>query len=635
MVDRRLAIGYRLLLSFAAAFASLIASAAEPPWRVVILNATDANLPAFVTLDRATRAVLTAPGAHPVEIYAETLDMTRFPAENLEPEVLALLRKKYAARSVDAVIAVATPALDFAERHRDVLWPAATIVFHSVPADTLRGRRLLPWTSGIPLDFDFARSVDLALRLRPTTRQVVVIAGSAAFDRRLATMAKSQLSTFASRVAVDFWTERGIDDLVAGVARLPPTAAVLYLSMYRDAGGRVFVPRDVLARLAAASPAPIFGAFDTYVGSGMVAGWADDTAARGARAAQLVQAALAAPAGSPLPAPVSMAPVCLADARALSRFEISGDLLPDGCTALFGEPSVWQRYRWQIVTGLAIIASQSLLIVALILQRRRRRRAELDSQAARTELAHAARLTSMGELTASIAHEVKQPLSAILAHAETAEILLESDAPPIAEIQRIVTEIRRDDLRASDVITRLRELLGKHDMDERPLDLNGTIRDTLQLLEVETARRRVTLESELEPGLPSVVGDRVHLQQVVLNLVLNAMDAVCSVAVGTRRVVIRTTSAAEWLEVSVADNGPGIAPAIASRLFDSFATTKHGGLGLGLSIARTIVEAHGGHITAAAGVDGGAVFRVVLPSARQGAQAVDPPLAPAPLAGVT
>jgi C4-dicarboxylate-specific signal transduction histidine kinase len=299
---------------------------------------------------------------------------------------------------------------------------------------------------------------------------------------------------------------------------------------------------------------------------------------------------------------------------------------------LFGEPSAWQTYRWQIATGLAIIVSQSLLIVALVLQRRRRRRAELDSQAARTELAHAARLTSMGELTASIAHEIKQPLSAILAHAETAEILLESETPPIAEIQRIVGEIRRDDLRASDVITRLRELLGKHVMDERPLDLNGAIRDTLQLLEVEAARRRVTVENELAPGLPSVVGDRVHLQQVLLNLVLNALDAVCGVAEGPRRIVVRTSAVAEGVEVSVADNGPGLDPAIAPHLFDSFVTTKRGGLGLGLSIARTIVEAHGGHITAAAGVDGGVIFRVLLPAARRGALALDAPAAPEPVA---
>src|SRR5262245_61504015 len=149
MAGRCSARGCRLLLGCAAAFVALFASAADRPWRVVILNGTDPYLPAFMAIDRATRAALTAPGAHPAESYSEALDRMRFPGAEIEAEVLALLRRKYANQHIDAVIAVTPPALDFAERHRDLLWPAAYIVFHSVSEEVLRKRTLLPVTTGV------------------------------------------------------------------------------------------------------------------------------------------------------------------------------------------------------------------------------------------------------------------------------------------------------------------------------------------------------------------------------------------------------------------------------------------------------------------------------------------------------
>jgi signal transduction histidine kinase len=303
------------------------------------------------------------------------------------------------------------------------------------------------------------------------------------------------------------------------------------------------------------------------------------------------------------------------DWRELRRWRVDEGLVPSDAIVTFREPTVWERYRWPIAAAFAIIASQAVLIAALVLQRRRRRHAEIETQVARTDLMHAARLASMGELTASIAHEIKQPLSAILAHADTAELLLETDAPSLPEIQRILAEIRKDDLRASDVITRLRDLLGRHTLERRPVDLNEAIGDALRVIDAEARRRNVTVVTQLAAELPPIVGDNVHLQQVMLNLVLNAMDAIEGVEESDGRITIGTRAVANGVQVTVADNGPGIDPAVAPRLFESFATTKPGGLGLGLSIARTIVEAHGGTIEATAGAGRGAVFRVVLPTA--------------------
>jgi signal transduction histidine kinase len=635
MVERRPASCLGFLLAIACAVAATFATAAERPWRVVILNGSDPTLPAFVAIDRAMRAALNAPGTHPIELYLETLDMMRFPGAELEAELLALLRKKYAGDPVDAVIAVIPSALAFAERYRDAIWPGAVIIFHSVSENELRGRTLAPRTTGIALRHDIDGTAALALRLRPATRHLIVIGGSGDYDRAILAIAKEQLGSRLQNADIEYWVDRRVDDLVGDVARLPPDAAVLLLAINRDAAGRTFAARDALVILRKKTSVPIFGIYDTFLGAGIVAGKVDNFEWRGQRVAKYLLDTLASNPESPPPAPAIVPTECVADARELVRWNISEDLLPAGCTVRFAELSAWQRYRWQIAAGIAVIVSQAVLIMALLLQRRRRQRVEADMHETRAELVHASRLASMGELTASIAHEIKQPLSAILAHAETAELLLEADAPPRAEIQQIIAKIRSDDLRANDVITRLRDLLGKHTMERHEVDVNEVIRDTLRVLEAEARRRIVVVDARLDPALPSVVGDRVHLQQVVLNLLLNAMDAMATIPESDRRVTVATVAQAESVEIMVSDNGPGIDPKILGRIFHSFVTTKARGLGLGLSIARSIVEAHGGRIDAAQSAAGGAVFRVTLPVSRVVTQASDRPVPRSSLASAS
>ena len=248
-----------------------------------------------------------------------------------------------------------------------------------------------------------------------------------------------------------------------------------------------------------------------------------------------------------------------------------------------------------------------------------RKQAELEAARQRADLAHAARLTIAGELTASVAHEINQPLGAILSNIETAEILLaksllESKHPEIEEVQKILADIRQDDLRASEVMRRMRELLRKQELELKPIDLNAVTSSVLRLLETETRRRGVEIEEQLADTLPVVRGDVIHLQQVLLNLVLNGMEAMSESSESKRRLTIRTAYDGKGdVEVTVEDSGPGIPPERLPRLFGSFFTTKTHGMGLGLSIVRSIVEAHGGRIWAENNSSGGACFRFTLP----------------------
>lgn len=232
---------------------------------------------------------------------------------------------------------------------------------------------------------------------------------------------------------------------------------------------------------------------------------------------------------------------------------------------------------------------------------------------ARRELSHAGRVSVLGQLASSLAHELNQPLGAILRNAETASILLQADSPDLQELREITEDIQRDDRRAGKVISRLRRLLKDHTVQADQVDFSALVDEVLSLLRTEAISRGVRLGAVLTDGDASVRGDPIHLQQVLLNLVMNALDA-ASHGTGDRFVLIRSRLREDRiLEVSVEDSGAGVPLAEASRIFDAFHTTKPGGMGLGLSICRTIVEAHGGKIW----LDGeaearGAVFRFTL-----------------------
>lgn len=253
----------------------------------------------------------------------------------------------------------------------------------------------------------------------------------------------------------------------------------------------------------------------------------------------------------------------------------------------------------------------------------------------RSDDTHAERLALVGEIAGSIAHEISQPLSAILTNADAAESLLNQPHPPLDEIRRMLADIRRDDLRANDIVRHLHALLKRRELQTTTIDLNEVAATALSLIQPVARKRLVTVRSSLDTTLPPVHGDSIHLEQVLLNLMMNALDAIdaldttngadapdnpdamaSNTANGLpERILDVTTSRYDkyFAVITVADTGPGIAAAYRRQIFDSFFSTKREGMGLGLAIARTIVQAHGGRIWQEGTSAGGAVFKFTVP----------------------
>jgi len=232
----------------------------------------------------------------------------------------------------------------------------------------------------------------------------------------------------------------------------------------------------------------------------------------------------------------------------------------------------------------------------------------------RSELTNMARITSLGALTASIAHEVNQPLSGIVTNAGTCLRMLSSDPPNLDGARETARRTIRDGNRASDVVTRLRALFGKKEVATEPVDLNEAAREVIALSLSDLERQRVALQLEFADQLPALVGDRIQLQQVVLNLLRNASEAMSGIEDRPRHLLIRTEHAGESVRLMVQDSGIGLSTKDVERLFESFYTTKRDGMGIGLSISRSIIEARRGRMWAAANDGPGATFAFSIPA---------------------
>jgi signal transduction histidine kinase len=253
------------------------------------------------------------------------------------------------------------------------------------------------------------------------------------------------------------------------------------------------------------------------------------------------------------------------------------------------------------------------LLAEILVNVTEHKRAEIEVNRARTQLLHVERSARMGELTASLAHELNQPLAAILSNAQAALRFLQSEKVNLNELREILHDIIQDDQRAGNVIRSLRSMMKREERERNPIILNTVLNEVTHILHTESIFRNVHIDTEFDESLPPVLGDKVQLQQVALNLVVNAADAMSQNPPEHRRIILGTRVNKDRIRVTIRDFGPGIDQGSLDRIFQPFFTTKGTGLGMGLAVSQTIVEAHGGHIWAENHPDGGATFFIELP----------------------
>jgi signal transduction histidine kinase len=588
-----------------------------PVWsatrNVLLLFDERPSLPGLSALDAEfVRALASNHSADRIEIYREAMDLSRFGSGNYQTFLRDVLLKKYEGKKIDVAVAIVGPALDFLLHFGEAIFPGASIVFCAVDRRELGDKVIPSGIYGILGRRQFAPTVELALGLHPETKHAVVVAGTSDFDNLILDQARPEFRSFENKLDFTYLTTWSLQKLLVELTRLPPKTIVLFTTLFQDGAGESFVPHEVVQDISASSNVPMYGFLDQYLGRGIVGGSLYSFSAHGSEAAKLVLQLLAGQQpGSPLLE--LQANKVQFDWRQMQRWGISEWSLPAGSEIKFRDPTAWQQYRVQIIIATGIIALQTLMIAWLIYEHRRRQVAEVTARGAMSDLMQMNRIATAGEISGSIAHEVNQPLTSISANAGAALNWLRSKTPDLNEIRSALTMINDESHRAAGIVQNLRAMFRKDVQESADVDINKVILAVLELMRLELQKHRIAVRTELDDRLPVVLGRKVQLQQVVFNLVMNAKEAMQMVS-GFRELHIKSElNDAGRVQVSIEDSGTGISSPGIERVFSPAFTTKASGMGMGLSICRTIIESHGGKIWVTQGKTVGAIFGFALP----------------------
>jgi signal transduction histidine kinase len=595
---------------------SLAADTNIPPKRVLILNSFGTEFAPFTMVTSTFRAELTRQLAVPVEFNEVSVEFAERPEIQEEEAFMDYLQSLYKGRNPDLIVVEGEPAAFFISHNGKDVFPGVpalvAIETRSMPVD-----RFATNVVAFPIQMDMASLVEDIERVLPKTTNIVVITGTSILEHGWLAQMEQDCARFTNRIKFRF-EDASLDKLCRGVAKLPPNSAIYFISLITDIDGIPHDDNTAIAALHETANAPIFGLLERQLGFGIVGGRLLPLQTWNKRVVNASLQILNGKSINQISSEITGPGEPIYDWRELQRWNINMSRLPPGSEIRFRQLTTWEQYKWEIIGAVALCLAEAALILALLLQMSRRRQAELENQRSRDELAHIARVSTMGQLASTLAHELNQPLGAILRNAEAAELYLQRNPPDNDEVMAILADIRRDDQRAGAVIDRMRSLLKRRELQFEPVSLRKLIEEVVQLTRIELEARQVKLLVQLAPNLPPVRGDGVQLQQVLLNLLFNGADAMKNLPSERRHLVVRAHGEGRNVEVSVKDGGHGIPADKLAQVFEPFFTTKDHGLGMGLAISQTIIETHGGRIQAENNPDGGACFRFTVPVAKTG-----------------
>jgi signal transduction histidine kinase/ABC-type uncharacterized transport system substrate-binding protein len=587
-------------------------AAAGEPRRVLMLHSFGPRFRPWSDYAETIRSEINRQSRKSVDFVDHALVNARVSDVQSEAPFVDYLSALYAGHRLDLIIAFGGPAASFVQQHRQQLFPKVPMVITAVDHRRVQYEKLTENDTVVPVSHNLPAVFENILHVLPRTKTIAILIGASPIERFWTGEIRRELAPLTNRVELRWYNELPFEDILRDVAALPPDSAIFSALMNVDAAGVVHETGNALNKVAARANAPIFSYDDAYF-DGAIVGGPMFSMLEGSRIAATVATRIldGEKAGDIKTPPIKYASPKY-DWRQMQRWGISESNLPPGSSIHFRPRTAWETYRWQIATVCAVAALQGALIMLLLFERRRRHLAEMDSRQRVVELAHVNRFSTAGELSASIAHEINQPLGAILTNTETAQLMLQSPSPDLSEMKEIIADIWRDNRRASEVVRRLRSFVSKAPFQRQEFDLNDLVVESVKFLSAQARSREITMRNELTKMPLRINGDPIQLQQVVSNLVLNAMDAVLDTPRAQRAVTVTTiTRGRRAAEIYVADTGPGVPLEVAAKIFEPFFSTKDHGMGMGLSIARTIVTAHDGQIDFEN--RNGAVFRIRLP----------------------
>ena len=605
----------RFGLAWLTAFLLLAAAqcAAAAPRRVLLVGSFGPHFAPWNAITAQFRDALIKQSPDPIDLYEVSLQLGRYAHPQDETAFVGYLGALYPEGDPALLVAVGAPAARFVLKNRAKVFPSAPLLIVGTDARTFSAADLGAQDTAVAVNIDAAGQIEAMLRLLPDLANIAIAIGDSALERFWVAELRRVFARFEGRVTFQWLNDLSFDEMLQRAAALPPRSAIYYATVRVDARGGPQEDNQSLTRLHAVANAPIFSYVDSNLGHGIVGGpliSVEEVARRSVTVAMRIFGG--EPAGS-IKTPTLGLATPVYDWRALQRWSIPESALPPDSIVRFRPPTLLEAYRAELTALVAAIVVQTALIAWLLLEHRRRQRAEVLARNTMSELTQMNRVATAGELSASLAHEVNQPLTGISARASAALRWLALEKPDIEKARAALTHIVNASHRASEIVTSVRAMFRKDSGERLPVSINELILTVLALLRIELHKHGVAVVTQLDASLPRVECDRVQVQQVILNLVMNAIEAMHEAP--SRVLRIQTSLSKPYLaHVSIEDTGSGIDPTSRERIFRALFTTKSSGMGMGLSICQSIIESHKGRIWASPGAESGSVFHVELPT---------------------
>ncbi|MFL6575644.1 MAG: ATPase, partial [Povalibacter sp.] len=523
---------------------------------VVMLHSYGRDFIPWSNYSSAIRAELTRQSPYPIEVSDHSLMSARSSDEGSERPFVEYLRAYYAKKPPDLIISIGAPAAGFVQRHRQQLFIGSPMLLTAVEERRVDHSSLSTNDTVVAVKNDFSAFMEAILQVLPETQTVAVVNGSSPSENFWRREFEKEMKPFESRVSFVWWSGLSFEQMLAQASSLPVQSVIFWQLLNVDAAGISHEGSAALDRLRAVANSPIFTYQGAYFGRNIVGGPMNSVEEGSQEAASVAVRMLVGDYPSDiLPKAIGYARPRY-DWREMQRWGISEDRLPSGSLIYFREPTAWQQYRWQITVIGAAILFQAALISWLFYEHRRRHAAEVFGRSSISELQRMDRLATAAELSASIAHEVNQPLTGISTLASAALHRLARGKAVPEWMRTTLTQLVEASHAASELVTRVRAMFTKQSDKRLPLDINALIRSVLAILRVELQKDGVEVQMQLDPTLPHVECDRVQLQQVLVNLIKNAIEAMHDRR--TRLLYLRTrVTGSDVVNVSVEDTGTG------------------------------------------------------------------------------
>ncbi len=578
--------------------------------RVLLLSPDMGSSASLQEFYGALKTELRKSGPH--TIFHENLDISQFPQETYKQNLSKWLKEKYRTQNPDMILVFGQQALRYLLQYEKNLWPGTPVVFALTSDIDVVQMNLPPNFTGKVLRANFSNVVSVAKALFPDAQQLVLI-GNAPGPETNKTFLPSRLNGMADKLNVQDLRGQSVEAVKEVLSNLSPDAVVYQGLLSADIATGRSSGSEFLAQVITSSMRPVLVDDAAVLGTGPLAALSFAYAEQGRETAELATSILA---GKPLRQEIlSSGFTPLLDKNQLVRWQVQPEQYPSGSQLRFYTPTVWEAYRWQLIFTFALVLVLLIAVVALVIERRLHAHAVDASRQVLGQITQMNRKMTASIYNEAIGHELMQPLAAILSNVEAAQIFLKREPPTLDLVQETLQNIRRDNLRADELIKNMQGLLTKSDTELVPVEVNWLVRKVLHFLSIEAKVRRISIKEKLGADGMIVSLNIVQMQQVLVNLLLNSMDAIDRKKGRERSITVETMLyGTDHVRISILDSGTGFDEGV-ERVFESFFTTKPEGVGLGLWISASIVQAHGGHIWAENRLNGG-IMRFKLPLMR-------------------